>query len=337
MDEIKNMLQSLPNSEFTSPVYEVKRIPVWDIVGQSVNPNTLTGKAFAALTQSIFNQGYAMSITCQENSIYDPESDTMPVYEKIKLVIEGGENDARSAGGEYATQVSDESIRKMFKIQIVDGQQRSSVLRVGTKLCMEDNLLAEKAEQWKNGNSIPEKPGDEMLKYIAWREGFSIPCAILRGKTDAELMSATILMNTARGSHSLDSMKDIVYNLINVAGMSEEWVSRNLFLDMESIKRMQQLSGLKASMQDVDDCSMGWNPDEDDSYGRKVISLLTREAAKWVELYRQENSDNKEKLDAIPETGTAVEIAKTVGFADSPVYRKNEEAYLAAMERMQAK
>lgn len=188
-------IKEMKDSGFNSPVYGVKKIKVWDIVGQSVNPNSLTGKAFAALTQSIFNQGYAMSITCQENPIYNEDADTLPVYEKIKLVIEGGDNDAKSGGGEYATQVSDENIREMFKVQIVDGQQRSSVVRMGTKYFLEDPNIEEKVARWEKGEDIPEKPGEEMLKFIAWREDFSLPCAILSGKSDAELMSATILMN----------------------------------------------------------------------------------------------------------------------------------------------
>ena len=313
-------------SEFTSPVYGVKKIKVWDIVGQSVNPNSLTGKAFAALQQSIFNQGYAMSITCQENPIYNPESDYLSVHDKIKLVIEGGEEDAKSGGGEYATQVSDESIREMFKIQIVDGQQRSSVVRMGTKYFLEDPNIESKVEKWSRGEDIPEKPGPEMLKYIAWREDFSLPCAILEGKSDADLMSATILMNTARGSHSLDSMKDIVYNLINVAGMSEEWVAQNLYLDMESIKRMQQLSGLKAAMNDIDDCDMAWTPEKDDSYKRKMTAFLTREASKYIENYKSEHPGEE-----IPSTGTAIDIALELGFEQEAVMQQYKDQWQNAL------
>lgn len=313
-------------SEFVSPVYGVRKIPVWDIVGQSVNPNSLTGKAFAALQQSIFNQGYAMSITCQENPIYNPNSDVLPVHEKIKLVIEGGDEDAKSGGGEYATQVSDESIREMFKIQIVDGQQRSSVVRMGTKYFLEDPNIEAKVEKWSKGEGIPEKPGPEMLKYIAWREDFCLPCAVLYGKTESELMSATILMNTARGSHSLDSMKDIVYNLINVAGMSVEWVSQNLYLDIESIKRMQQLSGLKAAMNDIDDCDMSWSPEKDDSYKRKMTAYLTREATKFIEVYKSKHPDSE-----IPTTGTAIEIAIELGFDQEAIMKQHADQWKNAL------
>ena len=129
--------------------------------------------------------------------------------------------------------------------------------------------------------------------------------------------------NTARGAHSLDSMKDIVYNLINVAGMSEEWVAQNLYLDIESIKRMQQLSGLKAAMNDIDDCDMAWSPEKDSSYQRKMVAYLVREAANFIELYRKDHPD-----DEIQSNGTAVDIALSIGFDQTDVWKKHGEVYM---------
>lgn len=125
---------------------------------------------------------------------------------------------------------------------------------------------------------------------------------------------------TARGSHSLDSMKDIVYNLINVAGMSESWVAQNLYLDLESIKRMQQLSGLKASFQDIDDADMAWKPEDDDSYKRKMTAYLTREATKFVETYKAEHPNEE-----IPSSGTALEIAIDLGFNEQEVMKQHAD------------
>lgn len=133
--------------------------------------------------------------------------------------------------------------------------------------------------------------------------------------------------NTARGAHSLDSMKDIVYNLINVAGMSEEWVAQNLYLDLESIKRMQQLSGLKAAMSDIDDADMAWTPESDDSYGRKLQSYLTREATKYIELWKQEHKDEPERMATVPLNGTAVDIAITLGFNHEEVMKRHAEEW----------
>lgn len=289
-------------SKWESPIYDVKRIKVWDIVGQSFNPNSLSSKAFSALQISIFNTGYAMSISGAENPVYDEEyAKTLTPKEKIDRCIEGAVNDAKSgavgdnSGLTFATQVSDDNIRKAYKWQVIDGSQRSGIIRMGTKLFMEDPNIESKVDKWLKGEDIPSDAGKEMLKYLAWREDFSVPVAIIKGKTDAEMMSATILFNTARGSHSLDSMKDIVANLINVAGMSEEWVAKNLFLDIESVKRMTQLSGLKSAFDNIESADLSWNPESDKSYERKQLAYLNREAAKYVTAYIKEHPDFKQE------------------------------------------
>lgn len=233
-----------------------------------------------------------MCITACENQLYDEAvASKLTPFERIKMHIEGAENDAKSGSvtGDlaYATQISDADMRKAFKMEIVDGAQRSGVIRMGTYLFMQksDAEQEKMASEWAAGQNIPEDAGKTMLMYLAWRENFSVPCSVLVGKSDAEKMSATILFNTARGSHSLDSMKDIVANLINVAGMSEEWVAKNLFLDLESVKRMTQLSGLKQAYDNIDAADLSWNPFEDESYERKTTSYLNREAAKYVQNY----------------------------------------------------
>lgn len=128
--------------------------------------------------------------------------------------------------------------------------------------------------------------------------------------------------NTAKGQHSLESMRDIVYNLINVAGMSVEWISQNLYLDVSAIHRMSQLSGLKAAFADkstLDDCDMAWSPEKDDSFGRKLQAYLTREAGKYVELYRKEHQDDHAALAALPTSGSALDIALELGFDQEAV------------------
>lgn len=133
-------------------------------------------------------------------------------------------------------------------------------------------------------------------------------------------ISNVLFGQTARGSHSLDSMRDIVYNLINVAGMSEEWVSANLYLDLSSIKRMQQLSGLKASFQDIDAADMCWTPESDDSYRRKMTAYLTREATKFIEIYRSEHPE-----EIIPTSGTSLEIALSLGFDQQEIMKQHAD------------
>lgn len=303
-------------SSFISPTYEVTRVSVFDLIGQKSNPNSISSKSFAALQVSVYNTGYSFPIVAIANPSFKEERyKEIGDYDKIKQVVEGSSADARSGVGSdtsFATQISDESIREMFPVQVTDGQQRSSIIRLGTKYFMEDEKAEQKAEKWSNGEDIPFEPGKEMLKYLAWREDFTIPCVVLKDKTEVELMSITVLMNQARGSHSLDSTKEIVYNLINVAGMSEDWVSRNLFLDLESIKRMTQLSGLKSAYDNLDEADLAWNPETDGAYERKQDAYLNREASKYVAAYVAENpnTDTGERRDI----GNIQEYAESLGW-----------------------
>lgn len=312
------MLENVAKSTFKSPVLtNLKSVPIFEIVGQRSNPNSMSSKSFSALQTSIFNTGYSFPIVVVQNPSFKQERyNELTPKQRIDAVIEGGQNDHKSGVGSdetvFATQVSDESIRELFPYQIADGQQRSSVIRLGTKYFMEDPEGPAKAEKWAAGQDIPQEPGKEMLKYLAWRENFSIPCVILEGKSEVELMSVTVLMNQARGAHSLDSMKDIVYNLINVAGMSEEWVARNLYLDIDSIKRMTQLSGLKSAYDNLNEADLAWNPESDHSYERKQNAYLNREASKYVEKYLKEHPevDQGERRDI----GNIQEYAQSLGW-----------------------
>ena len=122
---------------------------------------------------------------------------------------------------------------------------------------------------------------------------------------------------SARGEHSLDSVREIVYQLRNQAGMSEEWIAQNLFLDLEAVKRMQMISGLKASMSDIDDADMAWSPEADESYQRKEEAYLSREATKFVGEYEAANPDwvlptGKTIIDVAIDLGWDVEAAKKV-------------------------
>jgi hypothetical protein len=288
---------NITRSKFNSPTYKTQKISVFDVVSQSSNPNSMSSKTFSALQISILNVGYAMPVTVTLNPLYKENHEiNLTDYQKICSVIEGNNDDAKSGiGGEavFATQVSDEKIREYFKYELTDGQQRSSVVRLGTKYFMEDPDGEIKANDWFNGKNIPNDPGKEMLKYLAWREDFSIPCVVLKDLDDVKRMSVTVLMNQARGSHSLSSMKDIVYNLINVAGMSKEWVARNLFLDISSIDRMVQLKGLKSAFNNIDDTDLAWSPENDKSYIRKTNAYLNREASKFVTQYLEMHPDTE--------------------------------------------
>ena len=311
-------------SNFVSPAYGVIKMPIDDLVSQKANPNSMTGKSWDALQQSIYNTGYSFPVIAAANADYDPSTEGQQKPDLIE--VSDGESTFTDSG-KVGTQVSDEKVASYFKYRLIDGSHRTQVIRLG-KYWFEHGY--DGSDQWAEGNDIPERPGKKMLSYIAWRENFTIPVVLL-DIDETKQMSAEILHNTARGSHSLDSMKDIVYNLINIAGMSEEWVSQNLYLDLESIKRIQQLSGLKAAMSDIDNASMAWNPDDDDSFGRKTISYLTREAIKFIELYRAKHADDSAALNSIPQTGSAIDMALAIGFDNTEAWKKNEAVYNASI------
>ena len=305
----------MKKSTFISPAYAAQRISIDDLVSQRVNPNSMTGKSFDALQQSIFNTGYTFSVLAANNTEYSPETEGK---EKPSLIELSDGDQTFTSAGKVGVQVSDDEIAKYFKFRLIDGSHRTQVIRLGAHYF---NNGYDRSDDWAEGRNIPEKPGLPMLAFLAWRENFSIPCVVL-DIDETTQMSAEILHNTARGSHSLDSMKDIVYSLVNVAGMSEEWVSQNLYLDLESIKRMQQLSGLKAAMQDIDDCDMAWSPEKDDSYKRKMQAYMTREAMKFIEVYKNEHPGVE-----ISQTGTAVDVAIGLGFEEEAIMKQHAEEW----------
>lgn len=305
-------------SNFRSPVYDVIAVDIDEIVSQKTNPNQMTAKSWDALQQSINNGGYVAPVQIAPNVDYDPATNGQP---KPSLIEHTDNSDNVVKNSEGGMQVADDEVGKYFKYRLIDGAHRTQIVRLG-KYYFEHGY--DYSDLWAEGKHIPEKPSYEMLAFLAWRENFKMPCVILDVDQTTQ-MSIEILMNTARGAHSLDSMKDIVYNLINVAGMSEEWVSQNLYLDLESIKRMQQLSGLKASMNDIDDADLAWTPESDDAYGRKLTAYLSKEAGKFIEIYRAEHPYYE-----IP-AGDAITVAVDLGFDKSRVMEEYGDRWKEAL------
>ena len=170
---LENLSQIKVRSNFQSPIYNVIRVKVADICGQSSNPNAMSGKAYNALMQSIFNTGYGMNIVGAVNPIYDEEfASKLTDLQKINLCIQGSEEDARSALGsdnQFATQLSDDSLRRAYRYQVVDGSQRSSVVRLGTKFFLEDSKAEEKAEKWPLMPTASLRHATEPLAFSANR------------------------------------------------------------------------------------------------------------------------------------------------------------------------
>jgi ParB-like chromosome segregation protein Spo0J len=75
-------------------------------------------------------------------------------------------------------------------------------------------------------------------------------------------MASTIRHNRARGSHSIDLMVNIVKEL-KEAGMSDQWILKNIGMDADELLRLKQSSGL-ASLFENGEFSQAWvkNPQE---------------------------------------------------------------------------
>ncbi|NBA40614.1 ParB N-terminal domain-containing protein [Enterococcus hirae] len=79
-------------------------------------------------------------------------------------------------------------------------------------------------------------------EYIATREGQSLPVVII-DKQEKERIASTIRHNRARGTHSIDRMVEIIQNLVD-AGLSDQWIMKNLGMDEDELIRLKQISGL---------------------------------------------------------------------------------------------
>lgn len=178
-------------------------------------------------------------------------------------------------------EVRDPSVRKFFKYSVVDGSHRLSSILVNNE--------------------------------IRNREDCAIPCVVIRGKTSEELMSAEILHNSARGKHSMDSMKEIVSKLLD-SGKQEDWISQNLFLDKETIGRYKMLSGLTSAFQDSESFSTNvWDPDKMRSDERKKNTEQNRLARAFVRRWRELARADGGKFD-IPEDLNIIDAAENLGW-----------------------
>ncbi|MBQ8509539.1 MAG: ParB-like nuclease domain-containing protein [Clostridia bacterium] len=101
-----------------------------------------------------------------------------------------------------------------------------------------------------------------MLDYpdIYEREGGKLPVSVIDKQLD-QRMASTIRHNRARGSHDVDLMSNIIKELHEL-GRSDEWISRNLGMDMDEILRLKQITGLTALFRDVK-FGMAWRPAEE--------------------------------------------------------------------------
>ncbi len=99
-------------------------------------------------------------------------------------------------------------------------------------------------------------------KDIYEREGGMMPVVTI-DKPISNRMASTIRHNRARGSHSIDLMVNIVGELVE-AGMSDEWIAKNIGMDADEILRLKQISGLAALFKN-DEFSRAWAKDPVDA------------------------------------------------------------------------
>lgn len=81
---------------------------------------------------------------------------------------------------------------------------------------------------------------------IARRLNDYLPITITNTRTVEERMASTIRHNRARGVHKLDSMTDIVLEMIG-DGWSDERIAHELGMDADEILRIKQVSGAAAA------------------------------------------------------------------------------------------
>jgi len=74
------------------------------------------------------------------------------------------------------------------------------------------------------------------------REKGLLPVSVI-DKNLSNRMASTIRHNRARGTHSIELMTNIVAEL-KKAGMSDDWVIKNIGMDKDELLRFKQISGL---------------------------------------------------------------------------------------------
>ena len=74
------------------------------------------------------------------------------------------------------------------------------------------------------------------------REKGMLPVTVIE-KDISNRMASTIRHNRARGTHNVELMSHIVAELTK-AGMSDQWILKNIGMDKDELLRLKQVSGL---------------------------------------------------------------------------------------------
>lgn len=99
-------------------------------------------------------------------------------------------------------------------------------------------------------------------KRVRERESGRLPVVVI-DKPLSSRMASTIRHNRARGSHSVDLMRNIVAELVQ-SGMSDQWIMRHIGMDADELLRLKQISGIAALFTDRG-FSNAWIAEPDDA------------------------------------------------------------------------
>lgn len=94
---------------------------------------------------------------------------------------------------------------------------------------------------------------------IREREKGLLPVVVI-DKPIENRMASTIRHNRARGSHSIDLMKNIVAQLVE-AGMEDAWIQKHIGMDADELLRLKQITGIAALFKEQD-FSAAWVSNE---------------------------------------------------------------------------
>lgn len=330
INDKKTGLQS--DGSWVDPAYVCRPVFVSDIICQAVNPNYQSSKAFEALQTSILNTGMAFPVLIADNPLYDENNElmakaateawkndkheftfngsnhTIKVGTKPNTIIIDNDDEVQIdlalgkprcfAGGQDIVDVRNPKLRSYYRYQVIDGCHRLLAILYGSPMYNDLN------------NAKSKKIYERCKGYV--------PCTVIEDKTEQELMSSTILFNSARGEHDLMEMKDIVADLSR-SGMSDQWIAQNLFIEKEAITRFKQLSGMRAAFNTENDLGDAWDPIRDQNVERRKNINAVNAARRYVRKYRQlmgfaNTSSSDEATDIIM-------AAKNLGWDDkNPTY-----------------
>jgi len=103
---------------------------------------------------------------------------------------------------------------------------------------------------------------------IAEREHNCLPVSVI-DKDMSKRIASTIRHNRARGTHTIDLMVDIVAQLTE-AGLSDDWIIKNIGMDANELLRLKQISGL-ASLFAGKEFSKSWKSGKEANSPETII------------------------------------------------------------------